>query len=128
MTVTPAQVTERVAQVRKLMEQQDLHAILIRGTDRYLNEYVPTAESTRVWLTGFTGSTGDALLTRDRGWVAVDGRYYLQADAETEGTPFAVERVPLGTSISSAITDLTRSLAGNGVRRVGYEPDRYSVK
>lgn len=121
-------VTERVRAVRALMREQRLDGLIVRGTDRYLNEYVPAAESTRVWLTGFTGSAGDAFLTLERGWVAVDGRYTLQADDELAGTPFVPEHLPLGKSIGSAIADLMRAAAERGVRRVGYEPDRTSVK
>src|SRR5688572_2646109 len=100
--------TQRLAALRALMAQDGLDALLVRSTDKFLNEYVPLEESTRAWLTGFTGSMGDALVTRDRAWVAVDGRYYLQADREVEGTPFEVERVPLGTAIRTALFALAK--------------------
>ena len=121
-------ITERVERVRSLLAEEGLDGVLVRSTDRYLNEYVPAEESTRVWLTGFTGSMGEAFVTREAAWVAVDGRYYLQADAEAEGTPFAVEKVPLGTSLSEAIAGLVRAQAEGGARRVGYEPDRYTPR
>ena len=51
---THEQVRERVAQVRVLMAQERLDAIVVRSTDRFLNEYVPEEESTRLWVSGFT--------------------------------------------------------------------------
>lgn len=128
MSHSPREVTGRVAAVRALLAEDGLDALLVRSTDRYLNEYVPHEESTRLWITGFTGSMGDALLGREQAWLCVDGRYYLQADQETEGTPWAVERVPLGTAIRTALFRLTAELARAGARRIGYEPDRFSVR
>lgn len=123
-----ATTTQRVAAVRELMRAQGIDAVVVRSTDRYLNEYVPLEESTRAWLTGFTGSMGDALLTLDDGWLAVDGRYYLQGEQETAGTPFGIERVPLGTSIRAALFALVKQVATGGARRVAYEPDRFALK
>lgn len=119
--------TERVARVRALLQERGLDLVLVRSTDRFLNEYVPKDESTRLWLTGFTGSMGEALVARDQAWVCVDGRYYLQADLETAGTPFQVDRVPLGTPLRTALFRRTRALVEAGARRIGYEPDRFSV-
>ena len=86
----------RVAQVRRLMADEALDAIVVRSTDRYLNEYVPEDESTRLWLSGFTGSMGDVVIGRDQAWACVDGRYWLQAERELDLELFTVDRVPLG--------------------------------
>lgn len=123
-----ATTTQRVAAVRDLMRAQGLDAVIVRSTDRYLNEYVPLEESTRAWLTGFTGSMGDGLVTLDGAWLAIDGRYYLQGDEELSGTPIAVERVPLGTAIRVALFQLVKKAAASGARRIAYEPDRFALK
>lgn len=126
--MSAAEIVERVAAVRALLAAEGLDAVIVRSTDRFLNEYVPLAESTRAWLTGFTGSAGDAFLTRDEGWLALDGRYHLQGEDQLAGTPWSVDKVPLGTSISAAIAAKVREAAARGVRRVGYEPDRTSIR
>lgn len=125
---TPEEVTRRVEAVRDLMRAEGVDGLIVRSTDRFLNEYVPLAESTRAWVTGFTGSAGDAFLTLDRGWLSLDGRYHLQGGQQVEGTPWEVDPVDLGTSISKAVTQLIEASAAKGVRRVGYEPDRTSVR
>lgn len=124
--MSPEEITGRVERVRALMREEGLHGVLVRSTDRFLNEYVPHSESTRIWLTGFTGSAWEALVTTDRAWLAVDGRYHLQADSQLEGTPFESEKVPLGTPLASAVANLARDAAANGLQRLGYEPDRFS--
>lgn len=121
-------ITERVARVRALLLERGLDAVLVRSTDRFLNEYVPKDESTRLWLTGFSGSMGEALVGREVAWVCVDGRYYLQADQETAGTPFQVDRVPLGTPLRTALFRRARELVERGARKIGYEPDRFAVQ
>ena len=119
--------TERVERVRALMRERKLDLVLVRSTDRFLNEYVPRDESTRRWLTGFTGSMGEALVALDEAWVFVDGRYYLQADLETAGTPFQVDKVPLGTGLKTALFKRAAALVERGARRVGYEPERFTA-
>ena len=51
----------------------------MRSTDRYFNEYVPKNLSYRAHITGFDGSVGDALITKDHAHLFVDGRYSVQA-------------------------------------------------
>ncbi len=109
-----------------LAEGLDLY--VVRGTDRFLNEYVPTDESTRVWLSGFTGSTGDALVGPDAAWMFVDGRYDLQARAELAGGDWSVEVIALGTAIERALADRCVERSRKAPVRVGYEPDRFSLE
>jgi len=118
---------QRVAQVRELMRTRKLDAYIVRGTDRYLNEYVPIEESNRAWLSGFTGSVADLLLTDDKAWVFVDGRYYLQADKETDAAIYDVVKVPLGKANEQEMYAILCQLTENGVHKVGYEPERFSA-
>lgn len=108
------------------MQDQKLDAVLVRSTDRHLNEYVPDDDSTRQWLTGFTGSMGEALVCRDRAYVAVDGRYHLQADQEVDASQFTVVKVSLGESVETALLRVLRESAPDKAR-VGYETARMSV-
>ena len=60
----------------------NLNYLLVCCTNEYLVEYPELSENARYTLTGFSGSTGDALLTKDRIYLFVDGRYHTQADNE----------------------------------------------
>lgn len=118
-------VETRLSALRAKMRQRGLDAVLVRSTDAFLNEYVPTSTSTRVWLTGFTGSMGDAVVTGDRAILVVDGRYVLQA--KKEAPAFEARVVPLGTSIEQGWMQLFEELARQGVKKVGVETDRLPV-
>jgi len=110
------------------MEEKEIDGYIVKGTDRYLNEYVPTEESTRVWLTGFTGSTGDALVTKQNAYLFVDGRYYLQADQEVDSSLWTVIKVLMGTSLQGALIEILLQDFRKGNSRIGIETDRYSVR
>ena len=56
--------------------------MLVNSTNEYLVEYSDLSENSRYMLTGFSGSTGDALITKDKIYLFVDGRYHTQADSE----------------------------------------------
>ena len=126
MSVSPHR--DRLAALRARMKSEGLDLYVVRGTDRFLNEYVPTAESTRVWLSGFTGSTGDALVAHDKAWMFVDGRYDLQATRELDAGSWAVEKIALGTALERAMAERCATRSRCGPVRVGYEPDRFSLE
>ena len=105
------------------MRDEGLDVLVVRATDTYLNEYVPEDDSTRIWLTGFTGSTGDAVITSDRCFLIVDGRYELQAAQECP--VYEVRVTALGTSIEMGWLGLLDEVAHG--KRVGIEADRISA-
>ncbi|MEZ8231618.1 aminopeptidase P family protein [Vibrio splendidus] len=69
---------ERVAAVRAWLETNNLDAVIIPHEDEYLGEYVPAHNERLHWLTGFTGSAGAAVITRETAAIFVDGRYTVQ--------------------------------------------------
>jgi Xaa-Pro aminopeptidase len=113
----------RLDLVRARLKELGVDVLLVRATDRYLNEYVPDDESTRLWLTGFTGSAGDALLWPAALHLVVDGRYTLQAAQEVPSA--VVTTAKTGQSIEGAWLDLLASQARG--QRVGIESERVSL-
>ena len=73
-----------VEKVRKFMKSEGISYLLVNSTNRYLEEYTPLDENSRYFLTGFSGSTGDALVTENDIYLFVDGRYHIQADLEVD--------------------------------------------
>ena len=67
---------------KNLLNKLNLDYLLVCCTNEYLVEYPALNENARYTLTGFSGSTGDALLTKDKIYLFVDGRYHTQADNE----------------------------------------------
>lgn len=71
-----------LAILREFMVEQKIDYLLVNSTNQFLVEYNLLAENSRFHLTGFTGSTGDALVSPNEVFLFVDGRYHIQADLE----------------------------------------------
>ena len=69
---------------KSLLENLNIDYLLVNSTNKYLTEYSALSENARYTLTGFSGSTGDALITDDKIYLFVDGRYHAQADNEVK--------------------------------------------
>lgn len=79
-----------------------------------------TTRSNRRWVSGFTGSAGVALITRDQARFATDSRYWEQVALECPG--YALVRVAgANTGVAPAL------LEGLGGLRVGFEPAHLTV-
>eukprot|EP00731_Ephydatia_muelleri_P036399 Em0248g1a len=61
-----------------------LSAYLIPTDDAHQSEYIAECDKRRVYVTGFTGSAGIAIVTDDRALLWTDGRYHLQASQQID--------------------------------------------
>ena len=68
--------------LREFMDLKGLSAILIPRTDEFQGEYIAPHSQRLAWFTGFTGSAGFAVITKDKAAFFTDGRYVLQAQKE----------------------------------------------
>ena len=69
---------------KNFLNELEIDYLLVNSTNKYLVEYSELSENARYTLTGFSGSTGDALITEDKIYLFVDGRYHTQADNEVK--------------------------------------------
>jgi Xaa-Pro aminopeptidase len=70
--------------LRSQLAKHQIDAYFVPSADEHLNEYLPEAKQRRQWISGFTGSAGDFLISTDKAWVFVDSRYYEQADLQID--------------------------------------------
>ena len=73
-----------LADLRAELFRQDLDGLIVPRADEHLGEYVPANAERLLWLTGFSGSAGLAIVLRDRAVVFTDGRYSLQLATQTD--------------------------------------------
>jgi Xaa-Pro aminopeptidase len=83
-------MTEKLAALRGLMKKHGIQAYLIPSSDPHQSEYVPEFWRRRAFLTNFTGSAGDALVTQKTAGLWTDSRYFLQAERELRGSGFSL--------------------------------------
>jgi Xaa-Pro aminopeptidase len=86
-----AAAERRLPLLRERMAALDIDGLLVPHDDEYLNEYTPPRFERLLWLTGFSGSAGAALVMPDTAILFIDGRYTEQARIETSADWFAYE-------------------------------------
>lgn len=79
-------VTEKIENLRKLMAEKNIDAYMIPSADYHNSEYVGEHFKEREFITGFTGSAGTAVITKDRAGLWTDGRYFIQAEKQLQGS------------------------------------------
>ncbi|WP_410768244.1 M24 family metallopeptidase [Fontibacillus sp. BL9] len=92
----------RVIGLRKAMELQQIEAVWITG------------DVNRRYLTGFTGSSGYVLVTKEKAYLLTDFRYTTQAAEQAA----AFQIVEHGPSVTETLKQL---LAAEGITRLGFE-------
>lgn len=77
------------------MEENNLDAYIIPVTDPHLGEYVPAHWRIISWLTGFTGSAANVVITKDFAGLWTDSRYFIQAAGQLEGSGFELMKLKI---------------------------------
>lgn len=77
---------EKVSLLQKQMKKENIDAFIVYSADPHMSEYLPEEWLERAWLTGFTGSAGFAVVTQEKSALWTDGRYFVQAPQELEGS------------------------------------------
>lgn len=68
------------------MEKRSISVYIVPTADFHESEYVNDYFKARKYLTGFTGSAGIAVVTMDETGLWTDGRYFIQAEKQLEGS------------------------------------------
>ena len=79
-------VPERISALRALMEERGYDAYMVPTNDNHQSEYVGEHFKARAFITGFTGSAGTAIITKDAAGLWTDGRYFIQAEQQLSGS------------------------------------------
>lgn len=79
-------ITQRIQSFRDEMTKAGIKAAIVPRTDPHLSEYISDHWHTVRYLTGFTGSAGTLVVTDHSAHLWVDSRYFLQGEAQIQGT------------------------------------------
>ncbi|MEG0774282.1 aminopeptidase P family protein [Clostridium sp.] len=80
------EIKERILRLRESMDQNGVAAYIVPSQDPHLGEYVGEHFKSRQWISGFTGSAGTVVFTSEKAGLWTDGRYYIQAEKQLQGT------------------------------------------
>ena len=86
-------VVEKIAALRAAMEAEGADGVYVPSSDPHMTEYLPARWRCRAWLSGFTGSAGTLCVTREAAALWTDGRYFIQAERQLEGSGITLMRM-----------------------------------
>ncbi len=79
-------ISQRIAALREFMQAANVNAVIIPQTDPHQSEYISSHWQVRRYLSGFTGSAGQLVVTADKALLWTDSRYFLQAANQLSDT------------------------------------------
>lgn len=88
------QVSERIRKLREKMAEAGADWYYITSDDFHSSEYVADYFNVREYYTGFTGENAFLVLSADTAAMWADGRFYIQAANELEGS--GIELMKMG--------------------------------
>lgn len=108
--------TDRLAQLRTSLARDQLDGLFLVTGDEHVTEFPAPYSNLLAWLTGFTGSTGAAVILADTAAMFVDGRYTAAVRTQVDAGDYAFEDVPQTSPAAWLDTH-----AGRGAR-IGFDP------
>ena len=109
----------RVAALREQFDALGIDAFFVPHADEHQSEYPAPYAERLAWLSGFTGSAGFAIVTREEAFIFSDGRYTLQLAEQTDGEVW--------TRLDIADVTLTDFLADKDLGRLGIDPWLHTI-
>ena len=114
--------------LRQKMRSQDISACIVTNFDPHHSEYSAPHWLAREFVSGFTGSAGDLVVTADGGGLWTDGRYFLQAEQQLAGTGLVLfkQRVAGTPTIAQWLADTLPAgakvaVAGTSINLTAYQ-------
>ena len=77
---------KELSALREKMAAESWDVVIIPTGDFHGSEYINDYFKTRKYISGFTGSAGTLVVAKDWAGLWTDGRYFLQASMQLEGT------------------------------------------
>lgn len=86
----PQSSKEKLEALRAVMAARGLDGYIVPHTDEFQCEYTPESANRLEWLTGFTGSAGEAVVLKDKAVAMSDGRYTIQIKDQVDAAVFEI--------------------------------------
>ena len=87
------EINQRIKALRNLMAERKIDAYIVPTYDPHQSEYLADYYKTRTWISGFTGSAGTVVITPKEAILWTDGRYFIQAEKELQGSEIKLSKM-----------------------------------
>lgn len=92
MNMKNTEVQLRMKNIRQHMQEEKIDAWIVLSSDYHASEYVGEYFKCREYISGFTGSAGSVVILKTEAGLWTDGRYFLQAEDELQGSGITLYR------------------------------------
>jgi Xaa-Pro aminopeptidase len=113
---------ERIARLRAELKRLAVDGFIVPRADEFQGEYVPPHAERLGWLTGFSGSAGEAVILAGNAAIFVDGRYTLQVREQVDTSLVTPLSIPQDKPGAWAAENLPRG------GKLAYDPWLVTVK
>uniref|UniRef100_A0A336M0S0 CSON009826 protein n=1 Tax=Culicoides sonorensis TaxID=179676 RepID=A0A336M0S0_CULSO len=111
--------SQKLIQLRKLLNENSIHAYLIPSNDAHQSEYVGESDRRLTFITEFTGSAGFAIVALNEAALWVDSRYHLQAERQVDQSQWTIMKQGI-PGVQTRAEWLLAVLENNS--KVGFDP------
>ena len=87
----------KLSLLRSAIHSAGIDAYIIPSTDPHIEEEVPDHWRIIEWLTGFTGSSANVIVTSSFAGLWTDSRYFIQAERELRGSGYRLMKPETGS-------------------------------
>ncbi len=109
---------EKINRLKKLFPHFNLDGYLIPKNDEFFGEYIPENKDKLKFISNFSGSSGLALILKDKNYLFVDSRYTLQAKIQS-GKLFDIITIP---------NKFPSNVLKKKKLKIGFDPKLYTYK
>ena len=85
---------QRVEKLQQILKEKQCDFCIITSSDPHASEYLPEFYKTRANISGFFGSAGTLVVGQKEAILFTDGRYFLQAEKELNGSKIKLNKGP----------------------------------
>ncbi len=110
--MTSEEYVKRLDALRSEMLAAGTDVYYVPGGDFHMSEYISDYFKCREYLSGFDGSNGEMVITADGAYLWTDGRYFLQADEQLQGT--GITLMKMGQPECPVLSDFIRDALKDG--------------
>ena len=107
---------EKIKKLKKYFKEENIDGYIIPKNDEFFGEYIADYNDRLNYISNFSGSYGFALILKNISYLFVDGRYTLQAKAQS-GKLFNVITFP---------NKMPRDVLGNKKLSIGFDPKLFT--
>lgn len=101
----------RIKQVQEYLNKNDIDGFIFFISDDHGSEYITSTYKSVAFLSGFTGSAGTLLITKDNSYLWTDGRYFLQASEQLKASNTTLKKIGEDETITEYISCNLKSIA-----------------